>query len=120
MTDEQRKDLEQAIKLGSWPDGSPVTVNQMAELDGCCPHCWLNFNTGAETGMPFKGIARKTGERKLKAGEVRINKALWGVMEIRQPVMHVPYSEDGKEWGMLEIDIEYCPFCGRKLGETQE
>lgn len=102
------------------PDGTAWTLDELAAEDGCCPNCWPKAKPEIEAGMPFKGMLRKTGEKRLSAGEVRVNKAAWGFEEIRKHVMHIPYlDKNDKEWATIDIEIAYCPFCGRKLEESE-
>lgn len=103
------------------PDGTAWTLDELAAEDGCCPHCWPNAKAEIEAGMPFKGMLRKTGEKRLNAGEVRVNKAAWGFEELKKHVMHIPYlDKNGKEWAAIDVEIAYCPFCGKKLEDAED
>lgn len=93
---EQLEDLElvDKEKIQKWIDKKQILQNkQLNEINGTCEHCKLLSGD--------REILEEDRDLELKIG--RVNKDF--------------YLEADTVENNVEVEINYCPFCGRKLGE---
>lgn len=93
---EQLEDLElvDKEKIQEWIDRKQILQNkQLNEINGTCEHCKLLSGD--------REILEENRDLELKIG--RVNKDF--------------YLEADTVENNVEVEINYCPFCGRKLGE---
>ena len=93
---EQLEDLElvDKEKIQKWIDKKQILQNkQLNEINGTCEHCKLLSGD--------REILEENRDLELKIG--RVNKDF--------------YLEADTVENNVEVEINYCPFCGRKLGE---
>ena len=93
---EQLENLElvDKEKIQKWIDKKQILQNkQLNEINGTCEHCKLLSGD--------REILEENRDLELKIG--RVNKDF--------------YLEADTVENNVEVEINYCPFCGRKLGE---